>query len=68
VQWKKCLETGAGRKQVLASTTPSPGANTDWIKIALQEKSKQSDVTTVMQQVYTQYQNKVAKKKKERLK
>jgi hypothetical protein len=41
---------------------PSPGADTNWIKVALQEKSKQSAVTTMMQQVHNQYQTNVATK------
>jgi hypothetical protein len=52
------------RERVLANMTPSPGANTDWIKQALQEKSKQSAVTTMMQQVHNQYQTNLAKKGK----
>jgi hypothetical protein len=44
---------------------PSPGTDTDWITVALQEKSKQSDVTTMMQQVHNQYQTNVATKKGE---
>jgi hypothetical protein len=41
---------------------PSPGADTNWITVALQEKSKQSAVTTMMQQVHNQYQTNVATK------
>jgi hypothetical protein len=40
----------------------SPGADTNWIKVALQEKAKQSAVTTMMQQVHNQYQTNVATK------
>jgi hypothetical protein len=50
------------RKQVLASMVPSPGADTNWIKVALQEKSKQSAMTTMMQQVHNQYQTNIATK------
>jgi hypothetical protein len=60
----KCLAKESMREQVLANMTPSPGANTDWIKEALQEKSKQSAVTTMMQQVHNQYQTNLAKKGK----
>jgi hypothetical protein len=35
---------------------PSLGADMNWITVALQEKSKQSAVTTMMQQVHNQYQ------------
>jgi hypothetical protein len=45
-----------GRKQVLASMVPSPGADMNWITVALEETSKQSAVTTMMQQVHNQYQ------------
>jgi hypothetical protein len=41
---------------------PSPGADTNWKKVAWQEKSKQSAVTTMMQQVHNQYQTNVATK------
>jgi hypothetical protein len=51
-----------GRKQVLASMVPSPGADMNWITVALQEKSKQSAVTTMMQQVHNQYQTNIATK------
>jgi hypothetical protein len=44
--------------------TPSPGGNTDWIKEALQEKSKQSAVTAMMQEVHNQYQTNLAIKGK----
>jgi hypothetical protein len=60
LQEEKCQEKENGRKQVLASMVPSPGADTNWIKVALQEKSKQSAVTTMMQQVQNQYQTNVA--------
>jgi hypothetical protein len=46
LQEEKCQEKENGRKQVLASMVPSPGADTNWIKVALKEKSKQSAVTT----------------------
>jgi hypothetical protein len=62
LQEEKCQEKENGRKQVLASMVPSPGADTNWIKVALQEKSKQSAVTTMMQQVHNQYQTNVATK------
>jgi hypothetical protein len=60
VQEEKCQEKENERTQVLASMTPSPGADTDWIKVALEQQSKQSTVTTMMQQVHEQYQTKVA--------
>jgi hypothetical protein len=41
---------------------PSPSTDTNWIKVALQEKSKQSAVTTMMQQVHNQYQTNVETK------
>jgi hypothetical protein len=41
---------------------PSPGADMNWITVALQEKSKQSAVTTMMQQVHNQYQTNIATK------
>jgi hypothetical protein len=59
---EKCQEKENGRKQVLASMVPSPGADTNWKKVAWQEKSKQSAVTTLMQQVHNQYQTNVATK------
>jgi hypothetical protein len=62
LQKEKCQEKENGRKQVLASMVPSPGADTNWITVALQEKSKQSAVTTLMQQVHNQYQTNVATK------
>jgi hypothetical protein len=62
LQEKKCQEKENGRKQVLASMVPSPGADTNWITVALQEKSKQSAVTTMMQQVHNQYQTNFATK------
>jgi hypothetical protein len=58
----KCQEKENRRKQFLASTVPSPGADTNWITVALQKKSKQSAVTTRMQQVHNQYQTNVATK------
>jgi hypothetical protein len=51
-----------GRKQVLASMVPSPGADMNWITVALEETSKQSAVTTMMQQVHNQYQTNNATK------
>jgi hypothetical protein len=62
LQEKKCQEKEHGRKQVLASMVLSPGADTNWITVALQEKSKQSAVTTMMQQAHNQYQTNVATK------
>jgi predicted DNA-binding protein (MmcQ/YjbR family) len=56
LQEEKCQEKETGRKQVLASMVPSPGADTNWITVALEETSKQSAVTTMMQQVHNQYQ------------
>jgi hypothetical protein len=41
---------------------PSPGTDTNWIKVALQEKSKQFAVTTMMQHVHNQYQTNAATK------
>jgi hypothetical protein len=35
---------------------PSPGVDMNWITVALEETSKQSAVTTMMQQVNNQYQ------------
>jgi hypothetical protein len=49
---EKCQEKESRRKQVLASMVPSAGTDTNWIKDLLQEKSKQSAVTTMMQQVH----------------
>jgi hypothetical protein len=60
LQEEKCQEKVHGRKQVLASMVPSPVTDTNWITVALQEKSKQSAVTTMMQQVHNQYQTNVA--------
>jgi hypothetical protein len=40
LQEEKCQEKENGRKRVLASMVPSPGAATNWFKVALQEKSK----------------------------
>ena len=60
VQEEKCQEKENERTQVLASMTPSPDKDTDWIKVALEQQSKQSTVTTMMQQVHKQYQTKVA--------
>jgi hypothetical protein len=62
LQEEKCQEKENRRKQVLASMVPSPGVDTNWIKVALQEKSKQFAVTTMMQQVHNQYQTNVATK------
>jgi hypothetical protein len=62
LQEEKCQGKENGRKQVLASMVLSPGADTNWIMVALQEKSKQSTVTTMMQQVNNQYQTNVATK------
>ena len=56
LQEEKCQEKENGRKQVLASMVPSPGADMNWITVALEETSKQSAVTTMMQQVHNQYQ------------
>jgi hypothetical protein len=41
LQEEKRQEKENGKRQVLASMVPSPGADTNWIKVALQEKSKQ---------------------------
>jgi hypothetical protein len=60
LQEEKCQEKEKGRKQVLASTVPSPGADMNWITVALEETSKQSAVTTMMQQVHNQYQSNLA--------
>jgi hypothetical protein len=38
VQEEKCQEKGNRRQQVLASMVPSPGTDTDWIKVVLQGK------------------------------
>jgi hypothetical protein len=62
-QEEKCQSKETGRKQVLAGMTPSPGADTDWINIALQGSAKTSAVTTLMKQVHNQYQTKVSKTK-----
>jgi hypothetical protein len=56
-------EKGNGRKQVLANMTPSPGADTNWIKIALQKSAKTSAVSSMMKQEYDDSQTKVAKPK-----
>ena len=56
LQEEKCQGKENGRKQVLASMVPSPGADMNWITVALEETSKQSAVTTMMQQVHNQYQ------------
>jgi hypothetical protein len=56
LQEEKCQEKENGRKQVLASMVPSPGADMNWITVALEERSKQPAVTTMMQQVHNQYQ------------
>ncbi len=56
LQEEKCQEKENGRKQVLASMVPSPGADMNWITVALEETSKQPAVTTMMQQVHNQYQ------------
>jgi hypothetical protein len=61
-QEEKCQGKENGRKQVLASMVPSPGADMNWITLALQETSKQSAVTTMMQQVHNQYQTNLATK------
>jgi hypothetical protein len=60
LQEEKCQEKKNRRKQVLASTVPSPGADMNWITVALEERSKQSAVTTMMQQVHNQYQSNLA--------
>jgi hypothetical protein len=62
LQEEKCQEKENGRKQVLASMVPSPGADMNWITVALEETSKQSAVTTMMQQVHNQYQANLATK------
>jgi hypothetical protein len=62
-QEEKCQSKETGRKQVLAGMTPSPGADTNWINIALQGSAKTSAVTTLMKQVHNQYQTKVSKTK-----
>jgi hypothetical protein len=59
---EKCQGKENGRKEVLASMVPSPSADMNWITVALQEKSKQSTVTTMMQQVHNQYQTIIATK------
>ena len=56
LQEEKCQGKENGRKQVLASMVPSPGADMNWITVALEETSKQPAVTTMMQQVHNQYQ------------
>ena len=56
LQEEKCQEKENGREQVLASMVPSPGADMNWITVALEETSKQPAVTTMMQQVHNQYQ------------
>jgi hypothetical protein len=60
LQEEKCQGKENGRKQVLASMVPSPGADMNWITVALEETSKQSAVTTMMQQVHNQYQTNLA--------
>jgi hypothetical protein len=55
-QGRLCQGKENGRKQVLASMVPSPGADMNWITVAFEETSKQSPVTTMMQQVHNQYQ------------
>jgi hypothetical protein len=62
IQEHKCQEKEEERKEFLANMTPLPEADTDWIKLALQETSKPTDVVTLMQQVHNQYQSTVAKK------
>jgi hypothetical protein len=62
LQEEKCQEKENRRKQVLVSMVPSPGADTNWTMVALQEKSRQSAVTTIMKQVHNQYQTKVTTK------
>jgi hypothetical protein len=62
IQEHKCQEKEKEREQLLAGVTPLPAADTDWIKLALQETSKPTDVDTLMQQVHNQYQSTVAKK------
>jgi hypothetical protein len=62
LQEENCQEKENGRKQVLASTVPSPGADMSWITVALEETSKQTAVTTMMQQVHNQYQANLATK------
>jgi hypothetical protein len=62
LQEEKCQEKENGRKQFLASMVPSPGADMSWITVALEETSKQSAVTTMMQQVHNQYQANLAVK------
>jgi hypothetical protein len=62
LQEEKCQEKENGRKQVLARMVSSPGADTNWITVVLQEKSKQYAVTTMMQHVHNQYQTNVATK------
>jgi hypothetical protein len=60
----KCQEKETGRKKLLEYMEASPGADTDWIKLALQEKSKQSAVTTMMKQVQHKNATGRAKEKK----
>jgi hypothetical protein len=62
LQAEKCQGKENGRKQVLASMVPSPDADMNWITVALQEKSKQSAVTTMIQQAHNQYQSNVETK------
>jgi hypothetical protein len=40
LQEEKCLGKKNERKRVLASTVPSPGADMNWITVALEETSK----------------------------
>jgi hypothetical protein len=62
LQEEKCKEKENGRKQVLASMVPAPGADMNWITVALEETSKQSAVTSMMQQIHNQYQTNIATK------
>jgi hypothetical protein len=62
LQEEKCQGKENGRKQLLASMVPSPGADMNWITVAFEETSKQSTVTTMMQQVHNQYQINIATK------
>jgi hypothetical protein len=62
LQEEKCQGKENGRKQVLASMVPSPGEDMNWITVTLEETSKQSAVTTMMQQVHNQYQANLATK------
>jgi hypothetical protein len=62
LQEEKCQKKRKRKKTVLASMVRSPGTDTNWIKVALQEKSKQSAMTTMMQHVHNQYQTNVETK------